>query len=202
MARPRVIGLTGGIGSGKSTVAAMLAQLGAEVIDADQVAREVVKPGLPVFEDIVREFGREVLQPDGTLDRKRLGARVFADPGARRRLEAITHPRIAAETVRRVTEAGVRGIEIVIYEATLLVENQIHETLDGLIVVTAAPSEQIARVAARDGLSRAEVEQRMAAQLPMEKKLAVANWVIHNDGALADTRRQVEALWRTLRRQA
>jgi len=202
MARPRVIGLTGGIGSGKSTVAAMLAQLGAEVIDADQVAREVVKPGLPAFEDIVREFGREVLQPDGTLDRKRLGARVFADPGARRRLEAITHPRIAAETVRRVTEAGVRGIEIVIYEATLLVENQIHETLDGLIVVTAAPSEQIARVAARDGLSRAEVEQRMAAQLPMEKKLAVANWVIHNDGALADTRRQVEALWRTLRRQA
>ncbi len=202
MARPRVIGLTGGIGSGKSTVAAMLAQLGAEVIDADQVAREVVKPGLPGFEDIVREFGREVLQPDGTLDRKRLGARVFADPGARRRLEAITHPRIAAETVRRVTEAGARGIEIVIYEATLLVENKIHETLDGLIVVTAAPSEQIARVAARDGLSRAEVEQRMAAQLPMEKKLAVADWVIHNDGALAETRRQVEALWRTLRRQA
>ena len=195
MARPRVIGLTGGIGSGKSTVAAMLAQLGAEVIDADQVAREVVKPGLPVFEDIVREFGREVLQPDGTLDRKRLGARVFADPGARRRLEAITHPRIAMETQRRI---GASKAPVVVYEATLLVENGIHKAMDGLIVVTAPETQQVARVVARDGLAADEVERRLAAQLPAAKKAAEADWVVKNEGSLADLQRQVEAVWKEL----
>src|SRR5262252_5280931 len=169
MARRRVIGLTGNIGSGKSTVARMLGELGADVIDADQVARDVVKPGLPAHDEIVAEFGREVLAADGTIDRKALGTRVFGDAAARLRLEAITHPRIAMETQRRI---GASKAPVVVYEATLLVENGIHKALDGLIVVTAPETQQVARVVARDGLAADEVERRLAAQLPAAKKAA------------------------------
>src|SRR5262245_57415025 len=167
MRRRRVIGLTGNIGSGKSTVARMLGELGADVIDADQVARDVVKPGLPAFDEIVAEFGPSALAKDGTIDRKALGARVFGDPVARRRLEAITHPRIAMETQRRISASKK---DVVVYEATLLVENGIHKGMDGLIVVTAPEAHQVARVVARDGLAAEEVERRLAAQLPAAKK--------------------------------
>lgn len=191
----RVIGLTGNIGSGKSTVAKMLGELGAEVIDADRVARDVVKPSLPAYDEIVDEFGEGVLAEDRTIDRKALGARVFGDPVARRRLEAITHPRIAMETQRRI---GASKAPIVVYEATLLVENGIHRGLDGLIVVTAPESQQVARVVARDGLRTEEVERRLAAQLPEAQKVAEASWVIHNEGSLDDLQKRVEAVWKEI----
>ncbi len=196
MSRTRVIGLTGGIGSGKSTVAAMLRDLGAEVIDADRVAREVVEPGQPALAEIVARFGAGVLDGEGRLDRKQLGARVFADETARRALNAIVHPRIAAETARRVADANARGVPLVVYEAALLVENGIHRALDGLIVVSAPEAEQVRRVMARDGLDETEARRRLAAQAPLADKLAAATWVIDNAGALDDTRRRVAEVWR------
>src|SRR5262245_14057991 len=201
MGRPLVIGLTGGIGSGKSTVAAMFGELGAELVDADQIARDVVRPGQPAYQEILAAFGRDILAADGTIDRKALGARVFADPTARRRLEALVHPRIGAESLRRIGQAGARGVPVVIYEASLLVESGLHKTMDGVIVVAASQAAQRARVAGRDGLSALELEQRIAAQLPTQEKVAVADWVIHNEGTLEDTRRQVEAVWREIERK-
>src|SRR5262249_35048520 len=150
---------------------------------------------LPAYDEILDEFGEAVLAQDRTIDRKALGARVFGDPVARRRLEAITHPRIAMETQRRI---GASKAPIVVYEATLLVENGIHRGLDGLIVVTAPESEQVARVVARDGLLAEEVERRLAAQLPVAKKIGEANWVIRNQGSLDDLRQRVEAVWAEL----
>lgn len=191
----RVIGLTGGIGSGKSTVAAMLAELGAERIDADAIARELVEPGQPALAEIERAFGREVLEPDGRLDRKKLAARVFTDAPARARLNAILHPRIAIETARRIGEARARDAKVVVYEAALLVENGIHRALDGLIVVSAPPEAQVARAVARDGMSEAEARARVSAQAPLEAKLAAATWVVDNGGSREATLAQVAALW-------
>jgi len=191
----RVIGLTGNIGSGKSTVAHMLHELGADIIDADQVARDIVKPGLPAFDEIVAEFGPKVLAKDGTLDRKALAAEVFGDVSARRRLELITHPRIAMETQRRIAASKK---DVVVYEATLLVENGIHRGLDGLIVVLAPEDQQIERVAARDGMAREDIEKRLAAQMPAALKAAEASWVVKNEGSLAQLRLQVEGVWKEL----
>ena len=191
----RVIGLTGGIGSGKSTVAKMLAEKGAVVVDADRLAREVVAPGQPAFEKIVETFGRGVLRPDGTLDRKALGEIVFRDPEARRRLEAITHPRIAERAQQELEAARSRGAPVAVYEAALLVEKGLGDAFDGLVVVTTDPKTQVDRILARDGLSREEALARIAAQLPLEEKAKAATWVIDNSGSLAETRRQVDALW-------
>jgi dephospho-CoA kinase len=193
--RTRVIGLTGGIASGKSTVARMLAELGAAVIDADQVARDVVRPGQPALDAIVAAFGAEALTPAGELDRKGLAARVFADPEARRRLERITHPRIAEETARRVAELGARGVEVVVYEASLLVEGGMHTGLDGLIVVAASAEVQRRRMQERDDLTPEEAQRRLAAQAPLRDKVAVADYVIDGSAALETTRAQVAAAW-------
>ena len=195
MKRRRVIGLTGNIGSGKSTVARMLHELGAEIIDADQVARDIVKPGLAAFDEIVAEFGPKVLAKDGTIDRKALAAEVFSDPKARRRLELITHPRIALETQRRIVASKA---PVVVYEATLLVENGIHRGLDGLIVVLAPEEQQIERVAARDGMPKGDIQKRLAAQMPAAAKAAEASWVVKNEGSLAELRTQVEGVWKEL----
>lgn len=195
---PRVIGLTGGIASGKSTVSAILRSLGGELVDADLLAREIVAPGQQALAEIVDLFGPEVLAPDGTLDRKRLGARVFADNAARCRLNAITHPRIAAMSARRIQEAGTRGHHVVIYEAALLVENGIHHAIDGVIVVAVAPEVQLARLMAREHLDEAEARQRLAAQAPLDTKLAVADYVIDNNGRPETLRAQVEVVWRDI----
>ena len=196
---PRVVGLTGGIGSGKSTVARLLRELGAEVIDADQVARDVVEPGQPALAEIVTTFGHEVVTSDGRLDRKRLAARVFSDEAARKSLNAITHPRIAIETANRIRAAGERGAEVVLYEATLLVENGMHKMLDGLVVVACDVATQLARVRARDGMDDEEAKKRVAAQLPLSDKIAVADRVIVNDGTVEELRPKVGALWQELR---
>jgi dephospho-CoA kinase len=195
MKRRRVIGLTGNIGSGKSTVAKMLRELGADIIDADQVARDIVKPGLPAYDEIVSEFGPKVLAKDGTIDRKALAAEVFEDPRARRRLELITHPRIAMETQRRIVASKK---DVVVYEATLLVENGIHKGLDGLIVVLAPEAQQIERVAARDGMPPGDIQKRLAAQMPAAAKAAEASWVVKNEGSLAELRARVEGVWKEL----
>jgi dephospho-CoA kinase len=194
----RVIGLTGGIASGKSTVARMLADLGATIIDADQVAREVVRPGQPALAAIVEAFGAEVLEPAGALDRKRLAARVFADPAARRELERITHPRISEATARRVAELEARGVPVVVYEASLLVEGGVHRGLAGLIVVAAPEAVQLRRLQERDGLSPAEAARRLAAQAPLRDKVAVADYVIDGGATLQETRAQVEAAWQDI----
>jgi dephospho-CoA kinase len=194
----RVIGLTGGIACGKSTVAAMLRELGAPIIDADELARRVVEPGTPGLAAVVQRFGGGVVDGDGRLDRKALGAIVFADPDARRALNAITHPRIAAAGQEELARLRAGGAPLVIYEAALLVENKIHLGLDGLIVVAVAPEVQLHRLMARDGIGEAEARARVAAQLPLADKLAVADWVVDNGGGVDDTRRQVVALWTRL----
>jgi dephospho-CoA kinase len=196
--RTRVIGLTGGIASGKSTVAGMLRELGAPIIDADVLARQVVEPGQPAYEDIVREFGPQVLAADGTIDRKRLGERVFGDAAARARLNAITHPRIGAAGQAQIAHFSAAGAPVVIYEAALIVENGIHRALDGLIVVSASPEVQLERTMRRDGLDEAAARARLAAQLPLADKLAVATEVVDNSGTPAETRAQVAALWKRL----
>jgi dephospho-CoA kinase len=196
----RVIGLTGGIASGKSLVAAVLRELGAPVVDADELARRVVAPDQPAFAEIVAELGPGVVAPDGTLDRKQVAALVFADEAKRRRLNQITHPRIAELSQREIAAHAGRGAPVVIYEAPLLVENGLHRALAGLIVVRATPEQQLERAALRDGNGAEAASARIAAQLPLEAKLAVATHVIDNTGSPEDTRRQVAQLWAELSR--
>lgn len=190
-----MIGLTGGIASGKSTAARTLAELGARIVDADAVAREIVAPGQPALAEIVRAFGREMLLPDGTLDRKRLGAIIFADADKRRALNAITHPRIAAETQARLAKLREAGEPVAIYEAALLVENGVHKALDGLIVVKCDEATQLARLMSRDGYSEADARARVAAQAPVADKIAAATWVVDTSGPLTDTKKQLARIW-------
>jgi dephospho-CoA kinase len=190
-----VIGLTGGIASGKSTAARTLAELGARIVDADQVARDIVAPGQPALADLVRAFGREILLPDGALDRKKLGAIIFADAEKRRTLNAITHPRIAFETQARLARLRQEGLPVAIYEAALLVENGAHKALDGLIVVVCDEATQLERLVGRDGFTVAEAEARIAAQAPPAQKVAAATWVVDTSGPLADTRKQLARIW-------
>jgi dephospho-CoA kinase len=179
-----VIGLTGGIASGKSAVARMLIQRGAAVIDADQLARQIVEPGQPALAELVARFGAAILTHDGQLDRKRLGAIAFADEDARRDLGRITHPRIAAASAQAIAAWADAGASVVFYEAALLVENRAYSGLAGLVVVSAPVEVQEQRVMARDGLSAEEARARIAAQLPLAEKEKVATWVIQNVGDL------------------
>lgn len=180
------IGLTGGIASGKSAVAAELRRRGAAVIDADQLARQVVEPGQPALAEIAARFGADVLTAGGELDRKKLGAIVFADREARRDLERITHPRIAAAGQAEIARRAAAGARVVFYEAPLIVENNLHRALDALIVVSISPELQRQRLMQRDGSTAEEAAARIAAQLPLAEKLAVATWVIDNGGTPAE----------------
>lgn len=197
----RVIGLTGGIASGKSTVAAMLRELGAPIVDADLLARQVVEPASPALAEIAQVFGREVLAADGSLDRKRMGERIFADPGARAKLNAITHPRIAQASAAAIAALAAAGHKAAIYEAALLVENRIHDRLGGLIVVSVPVEVQIERLRARDEVDEEGARARVAAQLPLASKVAVADWVVDNSGPVEHTRAQVERIWREIQEQ-
>ena len=189
-----VVGLTGGIASGKSTVSSMFRELGVPVIDADQLARFVVEPGQPANAEIRARFGEGVFQADGTLDREALGKIVFSDPDARRQLNAMTHPRIAAEMAARSQALRAEGHPWVIYDAALIVENQGQNWLGGLIVVSLAREHQLRRLVERDGGDEARAAARIDSQLPLADKVAVADWVIDNGGAVEQTRAQVEAV--------
>ena len=194
----KLVGLTGNIGSGKSTVARMFAARGIPVIDADALAREVQAPGQPAHADIAAAWP-QVVGPDGKLDRKRLGDIVFADPAALRRLEGFTHPRIQELSRARAAALAAARHDLAIYEATLLVESGRDRELDGLIVVTAAPATQVARVVARDGAREEEVRARLRVQLPQADKVRRATDVVDNDGDLAATEAQVDAIIARLR---
>jgi dephospho-CoA kinase len=189
-----VIGLTGGIASGKTTVATLLANRGAAVVDADLLARQVVEPGQPALAELVARFGAAILTPDGRLDRKRLAAVAFADPAARADLGRITHPRIAAASAAAIATWADAGANVVFYEAALLVENRVYAHLAGLIVVAAPPEVQYARLVERDRLAPAEANARITAQAPLADKLAAATWVIENTGDLAALERAVEGV--------
>jgi dephospho-CoA kinase len=196
--RLKLVGLTGGIGTGKSTVAGMIRAAGVPVLDADQLARDVVAPGQPAHAAIAALWP-EVIGADGAIDRKRLGARVFGDAADRARLEAITHPRIqeAAEAAARALEA--QGHRLAFYEASLLVETGRQGDFDGLVVVTADEEQQLARVQARDHSTREQALARLRAQLPAEEKRRVATHLVDNSGDLEATRRQVDQLIADLR---
>lgn len=191
MSVPPRIGLTGGIASGKTTVANLFAEHGATIIDTDVIAREVVEPGQPALEEIVAAFGDQVLQPDGGLDRGALRARIFANAGDRRRLEAITHPRIRAETLRQADAAGGLYQLIVV---PLLVESPLRESVDRVLVVDCPEKAQVERLMARDGESEHGARRILAAQSSRSERLAIADDVITNDGGLEHLRRQVAAL--------
>jgi dephospho-CoA kinase len=194
----KLVGLTGNIGSGKSTIGRMFAARGVPVIDADDLLREAQAPGQPAHAEIAAAWP-EAVAADGAIDRKRLGRIVFADPAARRRLEAITHPRIQELSRARAGALADAGHQLALYEATLLVESGRHKELDGLIVVTASAATRLARVVARDGLSEDEVQARMRAQMPEEDKVRLATHVIDNDGDLAATEAQVDRIIAELR---
>ncbi|WP_374403201.1 dephospho-CoA kinase [Frankia sp. Cj3] len=190
------VGLTGGIGAGKSAVARMLAGHGAVVIDADAIAREVVAVGTPGLLAVVAEFGPHLLRADGSLDREALGAVVFADSAARRRLEAITHPLVGAEAVRRMAAAP--SDAVVVYDVPLLVEAGLSGGYDVIVVVEAPPGVRLARLEAR-GLGREQALARMANQASDSARRAVADILLDNSGSLEDLRARVDEVWTSLR---
>lgn len=192
MGKPYIIGLTGNIGTGKTTVLRMLAQLGADVIDADALAHQVITRGTPAWQAVVDAFGADILRPDGEIDRARLGQIVFGDPAALKRLEAIVHPAVSAEIDRRIRESQA---PVVVIEAIKLIEAGMHTRGDALWVVTAEPEQQVQRLVAQRGLSEAEVRQRMSAQAPASAKVALADVVIDNSGTPEETWAQVKRAW-------
>jgi dephospho-CoA kinase len=193
----KLVGLTGGIGTGKSTVARMLRDLGVPVIDADLLARQVVQPGQPAHAEIVAAWP-EVVDQAGAIDRKKLADHIFADPAGRTRLEAITHPRITALAFEQAGALQKQGFRLAFLEAALLVETGLHSRLDGLVVVAASEEQQVNRVMARAGCTRSQVEARIRAQVSLQEKRRAATDVIDNSGDEATTQRQVEALVRRL----
>lgn len=190
------VALTGGIGSGKSTVGAMLAERGAVVIDADVLAREVVAPGTPGLADILVAFGPGVVDGDGALDRRALAQRAFDDPAARQRLEAIIHPRVRARAAE--IEAKTAEDAVVVHDIPLLVETGQAGQFDVVVVVDCPPDVQVERLTRQRGMSRAEAQSRITAQASRAQRLAVADRVIENSGSLEQLRAAVDQLWRTL----
>lgn len=195
-----MVGLTGGIGSGKSAVARRLAELGAVVIDSDRLAREVVAPGTEGLADVVAEFGAGVLAPDGGLDRAALARVVFADPAGRRRLEAIVHPRVRAAVEERAAAAPAGSV--VVNDVPLLVEAGLADRYQVVVVVLADESRRVARLVRDRGMTEQEARARIAAQATDEQRRAVADIVIENDATLDDLAGRVDEVWTELRRRA
>jgi dephospho-CoA kinase len=196
-----LVGLTGGIGSGKSTVARMLEERGAVVFDADLLAREAVEPGTPGHAAVIERFGADVLAPGGALDREALASIVFAEPSARRDLEQIVHPE-----VRRLFADGSEAYRdtdrIVVFSAPLLVETGMHTAFEILVVVSASVATQIERLMRQRGMSEAAIRARIDAQAPLEDKAAVADFLVDNGGTIAELENQVERLWHDLSARA
>lgn len=199
-----LVGLTGGIASGKSVVATRLAEHGAVVVDADAIAREVVEPGTPALAHIAREFGPEVIAADGTLDRSALGAIVFADAERRQALNAITHPAVRERSHARFAEAAARDPgAIVVYDVPLLAEGRIDDGEFDVVVVVHAPAEvRVERLVSLRGMTRAHAEDRIRSQASDAERLAIADLVIDTSGTLDETLARADDLWRELRERA
>ncbi|AKA03365.1 dephospho-CoA kinase [Streptomyces noursei ZPM] len=191
------VGLTGGIGAGKSAVSRLLASYGAVIVDADKIAREVVEPGTPGLAAVVAEFGADVLTSDGTLDRPKLGALVFSDPEKLRALNAIVHPLVGARSAEIEASAGTDAV--VVHDVPLLTENGLAPLYDLVVVVDATPETQVDRLVRLRGMTPDEAAQRMAAQASRKERLAVADLVIDNDGPLEALEPQVREVWERLR---
>ena len=194
-----VVALTGGIASGKSTVAGILKELGCHVIDYDKISRSVVEPGKPAWHDIVHWFGREVLLPDETLNRPALGAIVFSDLEQRKKLESFIHPRIFEEKEKIFAEIARQDPSaIIIIDVPLLYEVKLDSHFSKVILAYAPSEVQLQRLMARDGFSQEEAQSRLDAQMKIDDKVSRADFVIHNEGGLEETREQVENLYREL----
>lgn len=190
----KVFGLTGGIGTGKSTVARMFQEEGLPVVDADRIAREIVEPGKPAFEAIVRRFGREILLPDGRIDRAKLGDLVFSDPARRAALEAITHPEIARGIAAELSRLESKGHEVAIVEAALIHETGRRGRFEAVIAVRCGKGQQVSRLMERGGTSREQVLRRIASQMDADEKAHASEHIIDNSGDVESTRAQVRAL--------
>jgi len=197
----RIIGLTGGIGTGKSTASAMLRELGAQVIDADEIAREVVVPGSPAYLDIQQRFP-DVIGPDGRLDRAKLAGVIFSSAPERAALNAIIHPRIHGAFLEKKAALAKRGVPVAIYDAALLIENGLQHQMNGVILVTAPRELQIARLRQRNGLTQDEAEARLSSQMPLSEKERFATWIIDNSGDLVRLRAQVAKVWNAIQSEA
>ncbi len=194
-----MVGLTGGIGSGKSSVSAMFKALGARIIDADALAREALEPGMPAYAETVRMFGRRILGSDGRVDRKALGGIVFGDADKRRALEAVVHPRVLAEQSRIAAEAAAsRPRSIVFFDAALLIESGTHERMDRVVVVWCRPETQLRRLVEDCGMSEDDALLRINAQMPIDEKRKYADYIVDNDGGLDEAAAQVERIYREL----
>jgi dephospho-CoA kinase len=191
----RVIGLTGGIASGKSTVAGMLADKGAWVVDADQLARRAVEPGSLGIQEITGEFGPGVIAADGSLDRARLGELVFSDEDARRRLNSIVHPKVLELSQEQIRKADRAGARLVVYDVPLLFETGREGEFDAILLVAVDPVTQLGRLRQRSGLDESQARARIGSQMPLERKRELATWVIDNSGTLEETRIAVDDLW-------
>lgn len=194
----KVMGLTGGIATGKTTAASMLRQLGARIVDADELAREIVQPGKEAWREIVEAFGQDILREDGTIDREKLRRIVFQDEKKRQRLEAITHPRIRSLATQRLQKLVAEGAEIVVYVAPLLFENRVHLWLRPVILVACDLATQKERLRKRDGLSEEEIQRHLNAQMPLDEKRRLADIVIDNSGTLEDLQKRVKEVWEKL----
>ncbi len=193
----KLVGLTGGVGSGKSTVADMMRDLGAQVVDADEAAHAVYEPGSPGFDEVVREFGEEYVD-GGRIDRSRLGELVFHDDDARRRLNSIVHPLVRDWMAQRTAEAAERGAEVVVQDVPLLFENGLERLFSTVVLVYAPEDVQVERLVSGRGFTPERARAMIAAQMPIENKRGLAHHVINNSGAREDTLAQVRAVWKQL----
>lgn len=195
-----IVGLTGGVASGKTVVSQILREEGAYLINADQIARNLVRPHSPAWKELRRVFGDGILDEDGSIHRKKLAAKVFSDPEQRNLLNQILHPRIKEEIEREVKEIGEKDPDgIVVIDAALLVELGDYRKMDRLIVVASTKMQQIERLAKRDGLEEEEAQRILCSQMPVEEKLKVADFVIRNDGSLEETKRKAREIFQELK---
>jgi len=198
---PKAYGITGGLASGKSTVSQFFKELGVPVISADEISREICEPGKPAFQKIKEVFGNDVFAADGTLNRKKLGEIIFSQPRERKRLEAITHPLMKTRIRQKIRDYFDKGAGLVMVEAALLYESGFAKEFHGVIAVSCTREQQIERACGRDGISKREAQQRIDAQLPLEKKVKEATFVIDNSKDLAQTRQQTVAIFEKIKRK-